>query len=162
VNWPADPSSLIADANALRGTKGIALLLRMGSFDLWRGSLAQMRGDSSAVVATTRTDGSKAERFLRTLAVSQALDSMPPKCTEMIRLAYFEGRDVHRIAQDLQKSVRYAANLVDNCTERLLEAASAIYQELSRDDSDEAEPNTHSPIPLSARAEYDDTSAERK
>jgi hypothetical protein len=160
--WPEDRSRLIADAYELRETKGIALLLRMGSFDLWRGSLAQMRGDLPASTVTTETDGENAERFLQTLAVSRAFDVMPPKCAETMRLAYFDGRAVQGIAEELETSGRYAATLVENCTKQLFEVASVIYQELSLDDADEAEPETHAVIPLSARSDHDSSPAHHK
>jgi len=160
--WPEDRSRLIADAYELRETKGVALLLRMGSFDLWRGSLAQMRGDSSAGTLTTGTDGANTERFLQTLAVSRAFDVMPPKCAETIRLEYFDGRWVQEIAEELETSTRYAATLVENCTKQLFEVATVIYQELSSDEADEAEPDTHALVPLSVRADHDTSPAQRK
>jgi hypothetical protein len=162
VIWPEDRSALLSDAYELRGKRGIELLLHMGSFDLWRGSLAQMRGDSPADVASAGKDGANAERFLQALAVSRAFDLITPRCAETIRLAYFDGRDVQQIAQTLETSTRYSATLVDNCMKRLFEVASIIYGELSCDDADDVEPETHPAIPSTARADRDTTPAERK
>jgi hypothetical protein len=160
--WPEDRSRLVADAYELRQTTGISLLLRMGSFNLWRGNLAQMRGDWPADTLTTEAGAADAERFLQTLAVSRAFDVLPPKCAETIRLKYFEGRSVEEIAAELETAARYAATLIENCTNRLFEAASAVFEELSSDNAAEAEPDTHGTIPLSARADHDTTPAQSK
>ena len=153
MNWPEDRSRLIADAYELRGKKGVALLSRMGSFDLWRGSLSLMRGDSQTEVAADAPGAANPERFLQTLSVSRALDRLTDPCTEVLRLAYFGTRD---------GSVHYDRNLVEICTKRLLVVAAAIYQELSTDEADEFESDTNAAIPLSTRADYDPTPAERK
>src|SRR5438270_7696860 len=120
----------------------------MGSFDLWRGNLGQMRGDSPGGTAPTPQNGANSERFLQTLAVSRAFDRMPSKCAEVLRLAYTEGLDVHQMANELSSSVWYTAEQVDNCTQRLFAVAAVIYEELSQstDDSDEAEAHSRSGI----------------
>jgi len=162
MTWPEDPSRLITDAYAIRAATGVPLLLNMGSFDLWRGSLAQMRGDSPAEVVSASIDGANTERFLQTLAVSRALETIPQKCAAVVRLAYFEDGGVEQVANSFEVSSRYAADLVEKCTTRLLAAASTIYEELSFDDMYEGETGDHPAIHLSARADYDHTRAERK
>ena len=153
MNWQEDRSRLIANAYELRGNQGVALLSRMGSFDLWRGSLARMRGDSPAEVTTDTSDAAHTERFLQALSVSRALDAMPDECAEVLRLAYVDSRD---------GSVRYDQKLAEFCTKRLLVIATVIYQKLSAEEADEFESDTKAAIPLSTRDDYDRTPAERK
>lgn len=162
MTWPEDPSRLITDAYTMRAATGVPLLLNMGSFDLWRGSLAQMRGDSPAEVVSAEMDGPNTERFLQTLAVSRALESIPQKCGAVLRLAYGDDGSVEQVANSFEISSRYAADLVEKCTSRLLAAASTIYDDLSFDDRYEAETGDHSPIHLSARADSDHTHTEHK
>jgi hypothetical protein len=153
VNWHEDRSRLIADAYELRGNQGVALLSRMGSFDLWRGSLARMRGDSPTEVATDSSDAANTERFLQALSVSRALDAMPDECAEVLRLACFDRRD---------GSVRYDQKLAEFCTKRLLVIATVIYQKLSSEEAEEFESDTNAAIPPSTRTGYNRTPAERK
>ena len=153
MNWPEDRFRLIADAYELRGKKGVALLSRMGSFDLWRGSLARMRGDSSTEVAPDTSDAVSTERFLQALSVSRALDAMPDECAEVLRLAYFDRRD---------GADHYDRKRAEFCTQRLLVLATDIYQKLSSEEADEFESDTNAAIPLSARSDYDPAPAERK
>jgi hypothetical protein len=119
--WPEDRTRFFADAYALRGAKGVPLLLHMGSFDLWRGNLAQMRGDSPAEGVTSATsEDANTERFLQTLALSRAFDAVPQKCAEVVRLA------------TLKDGTKPVANALESeeCMQRLLAVASTIYQEL--------------------------------
>ena len=129
----------------------------MGSFDLWRGNLGQMRGDSPGGTAPTPQNGANSERFLQTLAVSRAFDRMPSKCAEVVRRAYMEKHDREHVAKDFGTS----ADFIEFCTERLFEVASDLYEELSSGDIDEFESDTHSAIPLSTHADHE-TPAERK
>jgi hypothetical protein len=126
--WPPeDISSVIANAHALRGSKGGDLLYLMGSFDLWRGNLAEMRGDPQIGVASDSTEPADADQFLQTLAVSRALDHLPRKCQIAIRLAYVDGGDIGHVANETNGD---GHEVVANCTRRLLAIANTTYQEL--------------------------------
>jgi hypothetical protein len=147
MNWPHDRSRLFADAYALRGAKGVPLLLGMGSFDLWHGSLGQMRGDSPAEAVISANEDANTERFLQTLALSRALDAVPQKCAEVVRLAYLKDGD-KQIANALES---------EQCTERLLAVASAIYRELFSGDARAGDAADPCPLP-----DHVGTSTERK
>jgi hypothetical protein len=166
VTWPPeDASGVIADAFELRGQKGSDLLSRMGRFDLWRGDLAAMRGDTPATPAKDRDNDVNADRFLQTLAVSRALNELEPRCATVVRLVYSERSDLGHVASELDTSLRYAETLVRNCTQRLFEVAKNLYGEMIQSSEEEAEKEERgSPpaIPLPARADYDRIPAERK
>jgi hypothetical protein len=131
VTWPPeDISRVIANAYALRGSKGSDLLSRMGSFDLWRGNLAEMRGDSQIEAAPDSTEPADADQFLQTLAVSRAFDYLPRKCEIAIRLVYGEGRDIGDMANELDATHRDGLESVPNCVRRLLVIANDRYLEL--------------------------------
>jgi hypothetical protein len=131
VTWPPeDISRVIANAYALRGSKGGDLLARMGSFDLWRGNLAEIRGDSDIEAAPDSTEPADADLFLQTLAVSRAFEYLPRKCEMAIRLAYVEGRDLGHVANERNTTNRDGLEVVPNCVRRLFAIADATYREL--------------------------------
>jgi hypothetical protein len=166
VTWPPDDSShLIAAAYELRGKEGSALLSGMGLFDLWRGNLAAMRGDSPTAPVTKVGEAGDADRFLQALAVSRSFEYLPPRCEAVIRLVYFEGRDTLQVAQELETTFRYAEKLVDTCTRRLFEISENVYRELVQppdepmSNEERAEPPA---IPPSARSDDDRIQTYRK
>lgn len=94
----------------------------MGGFDLWRGNLSEMRGDSENSTASASRESADTDRFLQTLAISRAFDNLPPKCEAAIRLACVDGRDISHVTNKL--------NVVPNCVRRLLLIAEDQYREL--------------------------------
>jgi hypothetical protein len=110
----------------------------MGSFDLWRGNLGEMRADSPMKPAADTGKARDIERFLQTLAVSRSFDYLPPKCEAAIRHYYVEDRDAEHLPNELETTP--AEKLVENCARRLFAIASNIYRELS-ELSDETPPH---------------------
>jgi len=133
-----------------------------------------MRGDLPTAVVSVETDVPNAEQFLQTLAVSRALEAIPPRGAEILRLAYVENASIQEVADAIETSSRYAAKLLESYTTRLLAVAEAIYQALSsagvnenslgtpsiigrgHDDETAAEPR------IPSRSDYDETPAEHK
>jgi len=167
MTWPPeDIPGVITEAYELRGRKGGDLLSRMGSFDLWRGNLAEMRGDSPMEPAPETDNAADIDQFLQTLAISRAFDILQPRCAEVLRLSYVEGRDIGQVANELDTTYRYAESMVANCLHRLVEVAWKVYRELI-EPSDAATPgqadrDTHPATSLSVRADYDGIASERK
>jgi len=150
MTWPPnDASRVIADAFELRGRKGSDLLSRMGRFDLWRGDLAEMRGDTPAPPAMDADNVVNADRFLQTLAVSRALNELEPRCETAVRLVYSAKSDLRHVANELGTSVRNAETLARDCALRLFEVAKNIYSEMSQSSEEAVEGSPHA-IPLSA------------
>lgn len=168
MTWPPeDTSSVIADAYELRELKGSDLLLRLGDFDLWRGNLAEMRGDSPMEPAADEGNTGDMDRFLQTLAVSRSFELLQPKCQKALRLAYVEGRNAGQLANELDISDRYAEKMVANCARHLFEAALNVYrgllQQLDEATPDEAEREARPATPLSSvLLPNDSIPAERK
>jgi len=167
MTWPPeDMPRVISDAYELRGRKGSALLSRMGLFDLWRGNLAEMRGDPPIEAVSETDNAGDTDQFLQTLAVSRAFELLQPRCAEVLQLVYRDGRDVGQVADDLETTYQYAGKLIENCSRRLFEVAGKVYREII-EPSDESKPgqvdrDTQSAAPLSARADYDGIAVERK
>jgi hypothetical protein len=167
MTWPPeDIPRVIADAYELRGRKGADLLSHMGSFDLWHGNLAEMRGDSPKEPASETDNAGDTDQFLQTVAISRAFDLLQPRCAEVVRLVYIEGRDVGQVANELDTTYRYAESLVGNCLHRLVEVAWKIYLELMAPSDEatlgQADRDTHPATSLLVRAGYDGIASERK
>ena len=160
MTWPPeDITGVITEAYELRSRKGSDLLLRMGSFDLWRGNLAEMRGDSPMEPASETDNAGDTDQFLQTVAISRAFDFLQPRCAEVLRLVYVEGRDVGQLANE-------AESLVGNCLHRLVEVAWKIYRELIEPSGAatpvQADRDTHPATSLSVQADYERIASERK
>jgi hypothetical protein len=166
VTWPPeDTTRVIAEAYAVRNRTGSDLLFSMGLFDLWRGNLAEMRGDVPQDPTPMDADAADADRFLQTLAVSRSLEYLDPRCEEVIRLTYVEGRSAQQVAEVIETTSRYAEKRVPYCTLRLFEIAEKIYRALTDPSAqalDHAERDISTAAPFSSRAGYEGTPAEHK
>jgi hypothetical protein len=110
---------IIKLAFVLPGESGVDLLLRLGTYDVWRGDLAAMRDDVPRAAATesvsppTADNVAGAERLYDALRMKKALAYLQPRCLETLRLRYLEGRDVDE-------------KLVANCRRRSYEIMNNI------------------------------------
>jgi hypothetical protein len=123
---------------------GVELLLRLGAYDVWRGDLAEMRGDVPASAVTSASappvseNLTRAEQLYDALLMKKGFEYLQPRCLETLRLRFAEGRDIDVIAKQLETTPRYAGKLIHDCRRRIYEIISSIKAVSSLDASDDA------------------------
>jgi len=78
------------EALAISRARGAERLMRLGDFDIWRGKLAEMRGDRP--LNRERLDEPERQaRNADALLVARALDLLDPECRDAIANLYEKG-----------------------------------------------------------------------
>lgn len=124
---------VIADAFALSNARGAELLARLGSFDVWRGDLATMRGDDPR---TPDGYGENDEPTVKdralgdTLMLARAIEDLPPICRAALAAVYADRRDPSSLAADLDTEPADAQRIITSCEQRLQALYEAIANRL--------------------------------
>jgi hypothetical protein len=123
------PGPIVAEAFALSRSRGADLLVRLGDFDVWRGDLSEMRGDSPRSLQTpadTSAAPTNTTFFFDTLIMARALELLQPVCRAALSALYLDHKDAQPLADDLDTWPEQAEKLIANCEKRLLEAYVAL------------------------------------
>ena len=125
------PENIVAEAFALSSARGADLLARLGSFKVWQGDLATMRGDHPREPAP---DGEPESAqpipgFVDALVLARAIERLQPVCRAALAAVYAGHKDAGSLAADLDTDAAYAEKIMSNCEQRLLE----IYHSLAKD-----------------------------
>lgn len=119
------PEKVVSEAFALSNSRGANLLARLGEFNVWRGDLATMRGDSPRI-SDTSEEVTGSERtislFLDTLLLARAIELLPPVCRAALSAVYAERKNITSLATELDGNPADAERLTANCERRLMEA----------------------------------------
>src|SRR5947209_4348475 len=111
------PTSVVAEAFALSRERGADLLVRLGDFDVWRGDLNEMRGDSPATSQTVpdmNPSSATTNFFVDTLIMSRALELLQPVCRAALAALYLDDKDSAGLARDLDTGKEHAERLITN------------------------------------------------
>jgi RNA polymerase sigma factor (sigma-70 family) len=76
--------------------------------------------------ADTRSLG-LADQFALKMTIRQAVQYLPERCQETLRLHYFEGHSASEVARLLETTSRYAEKMIHNCLNRVRE----VYRKIS-------------------------------
>lgn len=68
-----------------------------------------------------------ADQFALNMTIRQAVQYLPERCQETLRLHYFEGHSAGEVARVLETTSRYAEKLIHNCLNRVRE----VYKKIS-------------------------------
>jgi len=125
------PEHTVAEAFALSSARGADLLARLGSFRVWHGDLATMRGDDPrGPMSNDRPEAARPMTvFLDTLVLARAIERLSPVCRAALAAVYAEHKDAASLAADLDTEPAHAERIMSNCEQRLLE----IYDALAKD-----------------------------
>jgi hypothetical protein len=130
------PEKRIAEAFALSTARGADLLARLGSFKVWQGDLATMRGDDPR--QETHPNNVEAAPmttvFVDTLVLARAIELLPPICRAALSDVYAEHKDTASVAADLDTEPASAQRIMMNCERRLIEIFASL-ENTSRDDA---------------------------
>lgn len=125
------PEQIVAEAFALSNARGADLLVRLGTFRVWQGDLATMRGDDprgSNASDEAEEAASARDVLLDTLVLAKAIELLQPICRAALAAVYVERKDSSSLAADLDTEPAYAQRIMTNCEQRLLE----IYDSLAK------------------------------
>jgi hypothetical protein len=123
------PEAVIREAFALSRARGAELLTRLGDFDVWRGDLSEMRGDSprSAPGGTAQDHSAERTHFLfDTLAMARAIEKLRPLCRDTLSAVYEHPKDTANLSRELETHEGDADEIATNCEKRLVEIYAAL------------------------------------
>jgi len=119
------PKGVVAEAFALSSARGADLLARLGEFNVWRGDLAQMRGDEPRLAKLEENTESSVPRDA--LVLAHAIELLQPACRAALSAVYAKNGDADSLANELDTDPENSHRIVSNCEEQLQD----IYDSLS-------------------------------
>jgi len=132
----ADP--LIRLALDMPDKAGLAVLLRLGTYDVWRGSLTEMRRDQPSEPATyeapTKPENSeRAARLFDVLVMRRAIGCMDERCRTLLWMQHVERQNFAAIARQFGVPISGAEQLVADCKKKAYDTFAALKNQNPRE-----------------------------